>query len=241
MIHTTFTVNNQSLDGNIFYPPSMQTKSPAILFIHGWTSVQDRYYEQAEELATAGFVCLTFDMRGHGKSVGDIEALTRQNFIDDVLAAYDFLARNKSVDPENITVIGSSFGSYLAALLSKRRNVKNLILRAPANYPDGSPDETIFKYAKTAETLAWRQQPREINEVESLKSLKEFSGKILIVESGNDELVPHQTIQNYINAVEDKSTLTYFMMQGAPHSLSGSPQFKKEFEEIVKGWLRGKV
>lgn len=241
MKYVELKVDGQKISGRLFYPPIPVTKSPAVLFIHGWTSAQDRYYEQAEVLAEQGFICLTFDMRGHGESEGDYKVQTRQNFLNDVLAAYDLLANDKLVDASNVSVIGSSFGSYLGVLLSSKREVRNLILRVPANYPNGNMSETIYQYAERPETLSWRQQAATYYEVESLRCLHDFNGQIIIVESGEDELVPHQTIQNYLEAVKDKGRLAYIVMKGAPHSITNFPEYKKQFSKIVSDWLKDKA
>ena len=50
----------------------------------------------------------------------------------DLLAAYDFLAALRNVDSDSIAVVGSSYGGYLAALLTALRPVKWLGLRVPA-------------------------------------------------------------------------------------------------------------
>lgn len=238
MKSVNFEVGGQKVSGHFFYPDAPKAKNPAILLIHGWTSGQDRLYGQAEELAKLGYICMTFDLRGHGESEGDIKVQTRQDFLDDVLAAYDLLAKDDLVTADNITAIGSSFGSYLGDLLSSHRNINKLIMRVPANYPDGDPSETIYKYADTYELMEWRKQPKNYDEVESLKYLHDFRGNILIVESGEDEVVPHQTIQNYLDAVNDKSKLRHIVMEGAPHSITDFPELKKEFNKIVINWLK---
>src|SRR3972149_9018314 len=114
MKDVAFKVGNDQLKGSLFYPSPLKDKNPAVLFIHGWTSAQDRYFDQAKNLNDLGVICLTFDLRGHGISDGNINTQSRQNFLDDALCAYDFLVSDKNVDPNGITIIGSSFGAYLA-------------------------------------------------------------------------------------------------------------------------------
>ena len=116
----SFISDELRLDGTIFYPNNKGNKFPAILFVHGWTSERKRSYQYAKALSKLGYVCLLFDMRGHGTSDGDINKATTKEFLDDVLAAYDYLMKVEGVDKENISAVGSSFGGYLIALLSAK-------------------------------------------------------------------------------------------------------------------------
>ncbi|HYF04645.1 MAG TPA: alpha/beta fold hydrolase [Patescibacteria group bacterium] len=221
------------------FDSSNQGILPAVLLIHGWTSGQDRFFKFAEELTALGFVCVTFDMRGHGESEGSLDVLTFEDFEADVLAAYDFLAAQPQVDPERISVIGSSFGGYQAALLSAKRNIHKLILRAPADYPD-SPGVVKAQVHGAQDVDVWRQQKRDFSQTAALRALHNYTGLVLIVESGQDTIVPRQVLQNYADAVADKSKLTYIVMKGAPHSLKGYPQFLHEFSHIVTDFLKTK-
>ena len=79
---------------------------------------------------------LTFDLRGHAQTQAQYESVSREDSMRDVLAAYDFLAAQHNVDSDAIAVVGSSYGGYLAALLTALRPVKWLALRVPALYKD---------------------------------------------------------------------------------------------------------
>ncbi len=241
MKNVVFKVGKDKLRGQLFYPSISKVKNPAILLIHGWTSAQDRYVDQAENLVGLGIICLTFDLRGHGASDGNINNQSRQDFLDDALCAYDFLTANKNVDLTNITIIGSSFGAYLATLVSEHRKVKRLILRVPANYPNSNFNEPQLKYSNEVETLKWRHEVKNPQDTFALMALHDFKGEILIIESGEDKIIPHQTIQNYLDAVKDKSKLDHVVMEGAPHSLTGHPEFKKQSQKITYDWLEAKL
>ena len=64
------------------------------------------------------------------------ERVSREDNLHDVLAAYDLLRGQPAVDDQAIAVVGSSYGGYLAAILTSRRRVRWLGLRAPALYWD---------------------------------------------------------------------------------------------------------
>lgn len=242
MHDVSFEIDGQTLRGTIFYPKEVKEKNPAILFIHGWMSSEKNYLERAEALTKLGFVCLTFSMRGHGKSDGDIKKQTRQDFLNDVLAAYDFLVGQKNIDSNNINVVGASFGAYLAALVSQKRSVKNLAFRVPANYPDESFNDVQFNFSGDNSAMLLHPKFKALQSEQSytLKALHNFSGNLLLIESEHDEFIPHQIVENYLNAVKDKSKLSYVIMKDTGHNLSNEKMLQ-EFIQILTDWFADKI
>jgi len=232
-------VHKQKLAATLIFPENLQQRSPAILFIHGWRSNQEGVIEYAEALAQRGFMCMTFDQRGCGSSEGNIDALSRQDFLDDVLTAYDNLVTVVGVAPDTISVIGASFGGYLGTILTTRRRVKYLVLRAPADYPNEGIEKPHVLLPDTAKG-AWRTQEHQSCESFALNALHTFSGRVLIVESGKDEQISPQTIANYANAVKDKEQLTHIVMEGAGHSLQ-EQKSRAEYRQILVNWFSAQV
>ena len=58
------------------------------------------------------------------------------------------------------------------------------------------------------------------------------------MESEHDELVPHQTVQNFVDAVTDKENLEYHLMLDTPHSITKYPELKIKFNQLVVNWLQ---
>ena len=94
---------------------------PGVLLVHGWDGSQEQYIARAHEIAALGCVCLTFDLRGHARHASLRQEVTREDNLRDVLAAYDTLISHPTVDPGAIAIVGSSYGGYLAALVSAAR------------------------------------------------------------------------------------------------------------------------
>lgn len=233
-----FLSGKLKLSGVIVYPLKLNKKNPAILFIHGWTSHKERSYQYAEGLAKLGYISFLFDMRGHGESEGDRDTSTTKEFLDDVLAAYDYLTAIKGIDTNNISAVSSSFGCYLAALLTAERNIKRLVLRAPADYPNNTFKKPVALNSAIGNPsiVTWRTQARKPQETFALAAVHNFNGEILIIESEKDDKVPHQTIQNYINAAKDKTKLTHIVIKDAPHSIKEGP-FRNKVEKILADWF----
>jgi len=235
-----FSFNNENLrlDGTLFYPPHKKDKNPAILFVHGWTSQRSRSLQFAKALADLGFVCLLFDMRGHGTSEGNLSTFSNKDFLSDVIAAYDYLSKIDGVDKDNISAVGSSFGSYLISLLSAKRKLKNLALRVPADYPNQDFSKSKMTYdSHGLEISNWRKQLKNSSETYALEAISKFTGNVLVIEAEKDDTVPKPTILNYVNAVKDKSKLTHVVMKDAPHSIKEG-KFRDEVEQILTKWFK---
>lgn len=233
-------VKNYSLQGTVFSPQGKKrNNNPAILFVYGWTGEMRRNFQYAKSLSNLGYVCCLFDMRGHGISEGDRNTLSSKDLLDDVLAAYDYFSTLKEVDTNNISVISSSFGGYLAAILATKRRVKNLVLRAPADYA-----KETFEKLKSENTgdkvVGWRKQKRDFNESFALGGMHTFNGDVLILESEKDAQIPHRTIQNYIDNAKDKSKLTHTLIKGAPHSIRKG-KFRDRVEKILLNWFEIRI
>ena len=213
-----FTVDNHKFKGTLFFSSKSKNKKPGDSFYPGLDRRKERSYQYAEALAKLGYLSFLFDGRGHGKSEGNIRTVTTREFLDDVLQTYDYFTKIEGVDKENISIVGSSYGGYLATLLTAKRNVKRLALRVPADYPNEAFDKSKVQTSGTdnPDIFAWRAHVRNSDETFALKAIANFDGQILIVESEKDTVVPHETVQNYANAVKDKSKLTHTIIKDAP-------------------------
>ncbi|HEY4512684.1 MAG TPA: alpha/beta fold hydrolase [Candidatus Paceibacterota bacterium] len=229
------------LAGTMFYPRVAKEKNPAVLFVHGWKSSQVKSFDVARSLAEEGNISLTFNLREHGDEGGNPSTCSRKDFLDDTRAAYDFLAKKEGVDPDNITVVGTSMGAYLAMILSEERKFKQLAFRVPANYQDEGFEEPGIRGSDFPDVVAWRKTKHDWSETRALKALHGFSGDVLIVESGKDEMVPHATVESYVDAVSDKEKVLHVLMADVGHSIrTEDEKNKKLYRDIVGNWIKSK-
>jgi pimeloyl-ACP methyl ester carboxylesterase len=228
----TIAVDGDRIQGTLVTP---RKTVPGVLFVHGWGGSQEQYLARARETAALGCVCLTFDLRGHADTQKRRDQVTREENLQDVLAAYDLLVEQRHVDPSGIAVVGSSYGAYLAALLTTSRPVKWLGLRVPAMYADADW-EIPKQQLSTPELHAMRRQPLEPDATRALRACDAFEGDVLIVESEFDDIVPHRTIENYIAACKHAHSLTYRLIEGADHGLSEEAA-QRAYTTILVNWL----
>lgn len=226
------TVDSQKIAGTLATPA---TAIPGVLFVHGWGGSQARDLARASDIAGLGCVCLTFDLRGHAGTKSQYEAITREDNLLDLIAAYDALAGHPAVDESAIAVVGSSYGGYLAAILSSMRSVRWLALRVPALYKDEEWD--VPKRLLDRDVLAaYRRGPVYYTENRALLSCARFEHDVLIVESEYDDLVPHETIVSYRAAFRKSRSLTYRIIDGADHALS-EPLYQKAYTSLLVSWM----
>jgi pimeloyl-ACP methyl ester carboxylesterase len=203
-----FRSSGRTLAGRLYGPAPSRA---GLLFIHGLHSDQAGYRERAEPASERlGAVCLTFDLSG----------------LADVIAAYDRLIVEHDVDPKRIGVVGASYGGFLAALLTARRPVTRLLMRAPVLYENDELDLPLALREK-------REEPPP--ESAALDAVATFSGPVLIVESEMDESVPHAIIEAYRAACP---TAQHHLIPGAGHELS-HPEWRAEFVAAIVDFLSG--
>lgn len=225
------TVQNEEIDGTFLAPSD---KLPGVLFIHGWGSEQKGDIARAKGVASLGCVCLTFDLRGHARTRSRLDVVSREDNYRDVVAAYDMLARHPNVDPNAIAVVGSSYGGYLAAILTSHRAVKWLALQVPALYRDEhwtQPKGQINRQDLTE----YRQTFVTPDDNRALRSCWDFKGDVLIVESEFDSFVPHPAIMSYRAAFQHTHSLTHRMIDGADHALS-IDVYQEAYTRILLNW-----
>lgn len=229
-------VDGKHLAGTLVGPDTMV---PGVLLVHGWDGSQEQYVARAHEIAALGCICLTFDLRGHVRHQADRETVSREENLHDVLAAYDLLVGHPAVDPDAVAIVGSSYGGYLAALVTARRRVRWLGLRVPALYDDADWD--LPKARLNRETLvALRHRKVKPEDNRALEACAAFRGDVMVVESEHDALVPHQTIQNYLSACRGAQSLTYRVIQGADHALS-QEAWQRTYTAMLVHWMQEMV
>jgi dienelactone hydrolase len=236
MIEIRIDVGRQRIGGRLLLPDDAHGRHPAVLFVHGWGATQRHDIGKGKRLVRLGYAGLTFNLRGHARTRRQRDTVTRADNLRDLLAAYDFLVAQPRVDSERVAVVGSSYGAYLAVLLTAERKVRALALQAPAIYKD--PD---FDRPKTALNLdgdlpAYRRRPLPPEDNLALRNAARFAGDVLLVESEHDTVIPHQVIENYRAAFAAAASVTHRLLGGADHGLSREP-WRRAYGATLAEWL----
>lgn len=112
---------NTKLVGTLTIPNGIQ--SPPLAILISGSGPQDRdssvfehrpFWVIADHLTRNGIAVLRFDERGVGQSEGDFSTATTRDFANDVSAAVQFARTLKTVDTEQIGLVGHSEGGLVA-------------------------------------------------------------------------------------------------------------------------------
>lgn len=127
-----------TLSGTLTYPAS-KGPFPVVILIAGSGPI-DRdetvwghkpFLVLADYLTRQGIAVLRFDKRGCGKSTGNYDKATTQDFADDVLAGIAYIKARKEVNLNQIGLIGHSEGGIIAPMVAARsKDIEFVVLMA---------------------------------------------------------------------------------------------------------------
>lgn len=207
-----------------------------LLTVVGYNSTKARNADFIAEISErTGMSGLALDLSGHGESPFDLGDTKPAQHLLEVTAAFDWL---RDTYPEaKISVMGASYGGYMAAWLTRFRSFEKLVLRTPALYkPEDfySPHRLIHK---SDDLLAYRKSTELIARNVLFMQEPVFKGKTLLVVHGNDEEIPEETSSIY---QENFAAESYFA-EGFMHSFrdSRNPQDGLEpYKAAISDWLQ---
>jgi len=225
-----------SLDYTIaadWYDGSNPTK--ILLTIVGYGSTKARNAEFIAEISErTGMSGLALDLSGHGESPFELDDTKPAQHLLEVTAAFDWL---KAKYPEaKISVMGTSYGGYMAAWLTRFRNFDKLVLRTPALYkPEDfySPHHLIHK---SDELVAYRKNTELIARNALFLQSPVFDGKTLLVVHDHDEDIPVATSNLY----RENFAAEIYTAQGFMHGFRdpSNPQEGLEpYKAAISSWL----
>lgn len=228
--------NGYKISGTII-KPKRNEKAPAVIFYHGMISQsKPRHLERALKLSKEGIGALVFDLRGCGESEGKLGTLSLKDFLEDSLLAFDFLLNQDFVDKERIGICGHSFGGGNAALVSAERNVKSMILQAPAVYEDDWFEREFNWDDKTLEARKKYRYSENPLDNKYIRAIKKYKGNLLVVGCEFDDICPPGVINGYYeNAASENKKIEW--IKGADHSLK-NPGTNEIYTKIMIDWFK---
>ncbi|MBI3536379.1 MAG: alpha/beta fold hydrolase [Chloroflexi bacterium] len=101
--------DNETVRG-VWFEPSGNRKSPAIVFAHGLASTYAEFGDYPQKFSARGYTVLAIDFRGHGSSDGMRGLISETRWVEDLRHAVDFVSAQKNVDAQRIALFGHSLG-----------------------------------------------------------------------------------------------------------------------------------
>jgi uncharacterized protein len=129
---TLRTLDGLHLAGTLVSPDTPASRGVVLVHGGGVTREEGGFFTRlTARLADSGVASLRFDMRGHGESEGQQEALTLTTILNDIRVAIAHL--RKVTDAQEITLLGASFGGGICAYYAAKRpeELSRLVLFNP--------------------------------------------------------------------------------------------------------------
>lgn len=175
------------------------TKQIILTFVGFGSSKKSNFDFMAKLVNMTGMSALVVDFSGHGESPFNVDETVPAQHLLEATRAYDWIEANY---PESaIYVMGTSYGGFMAAYLTRFRSVEKLVLRTPAIYEPSSfytehrlIDKILVReYRKNTETL--KKHPIFLQPPVS-------GAPTLLVVHGEDKSVPVETTDVYASAFD---------------------------------------
>lgn len=236
---TTYEVNGQKVRGDMFKPKkSKRGGYPVVLFLHGRDEDRQDYKEFAKALAKKKIASFTFDFRGHGDSKGILGKQTIRDGLKDAQKAYDILVEDDEINSDKIGVFGLGFGGYVSTLLSKKKDIKSLVLTSPAIYKDEWMD-LMYRNFPLKDVRQFRSKINFV-EIRSVKAIRKYTGSLFIVGGEEDEFVPETVIKAYYDNAINAKKKDMELIKKADHYFKEEKVRKKLRKKVVK-WFSKKL
>jgi pimeloyl-ACP methyl ester carboxylesterase len=170
--------------------PTGTDRAPAVLLIAGsGPNHRDSYFSghrtfkvMADYLSKRGYAVLRMDKRGVYKSSGEFHTAEIKDFVDDNLAAIEFLKNSENIQANNIHVIGHSEGSLVASMLASQTELSSIISM-------GGPGMSIYDILVLQDQTEPAAKGAPENALPYLKSFSEkFYNTVLKEESEESRL-----------------------------------------------------
>lgn len=190
-----------TLKGFIAYKGSGSAKLPAVLIVHEWWGLNDYPKLRAKQLAELGYFAFAVDMYGDGKIAaspdeagklagavrGDISKLRAR-----INSAFEYVRKDKRVDPSKIAAIGYCFGGGVVLELARSGDDVKGVVCFHGGVATPNPSET-----------------------------KNVKAKILICQGGDDKFVPEKDLKSFQDEMNGlKVDWQINIYSGAVHSFT---------------------
>jgi len=214
---------------------AQENTAKILLVIVGYASSKKRNADFIAEIAERSNVgALALDLSGHGESPFALEDTTPAQHAHEVITTFDWL--RAKYPKASISVMGTSYGGYMAAWLSRFRNFDKLILRTPAIYRPEDFYTTHANIEKAEQLAKYRNDESEANRNPIFLQNAIFTGPTLLVTHDQDEDIPPATSNTYKTAYNAKT----YVAHGFRHAF-GDPKNPQDgipaYKQALVTWL----
>ncbi|WP_062110182.1 alpha/beta hydrolase [Bacillus niameyensis] len=222
-------------------------KLPAVILFHGFTGNKLEphrlFLNISRALEAKGFASFRFDFLGSGESDGDFKDMTVRKEWEEAGTIFEFVKAHPKVDTDRIVVLGLSMGGLVASLLAGdlQAEIERLILMAPAGTMGISVErmrenvpfiESLDAYDHGG-NLVGTAFGEDLKTINVWSQASQYSGKVLLIHGTNDQAVPYEVSNLYIEkCYGDQATL--HTIEDGDHTFNSYYWEKDVIEAILK-------
>lgn len=204
-----FKVDNETLVASTVYGAS--GNPPQVISYHGLgaTATRSRIRYVLDYLAQYDISSACFDFSGNGDSTGKLEEASLRRRYKEAQAATAQLITSGPT-----SLIGTSMGGFLAALLVPVIKPRHLILFCPAAYPEDAMD---LPFNDCFGTIARR--PGAYVHSPAFQALTTFDGSLLIFAARNDSVIVPEVIEGYVASASSARLQKVVWLEESGHKM----------------------
>ncbi|MGQ4557970.1 alpha/beta hydrolase family protein [Levilactobacillus hammesii] len=234
---------NEQIYGHLYSPKhSTQKKLPVAIVSHGLGGNYQELAGYARQLARHGYLAYAFDFPG-GSSGGESSGVSQTEMsiyteARDLLGVINALTQRQDAQTGKVLLVGGSQGAVVSALLASQHpeKIRALALMYPAfsiTHDAQRKYRSMKSVPATTNVFGFtvgRSYYRGLLKTNITKSATQFTGPVLLVHGGNDDIVPikfaREAAQNFKNA-------QFHELPTAGHGFEGVDQ-KKAYRLLDK-------
>ena len=204
-------------------------RAPAIVFYHGASTQIDAIGPALQPLVEkAGASLILISHRGFGRST-PIDHVTRASFVEDGLAAADFVRAMDGVDPARVACFGYSFGGMTSLAVARERPWLNPVISGAAYSSSG-----MALHDRDIQYLTLLSGPA----YEPIASIRHLQGRrVFLFHPTDDSMVPlehgHRLLKE---GQKHKARVSLYIIPDATHFnvIEKHPQLLDRIAEVCK-------
>lgn len=187
------------------------TKRIILTFVGFGSSKKSNFDFMAKLVNMTDMSALVVDLSGHGESPLNVDETVPAQHLLEATKAYDWIRANY---PESaIYVMGTSYGGFMAAYLTRFRPIEKLILRTPAIY-EPSSFYTEHRLIDKILVREYRKNTKALKKHPIFLQSPVSDAPTLLVVHGKDKSVPTETTDIYTSAFNAQA----YIAEGFAHA-----------------------
>lgn len=209
-----------------------------ILFCHGNQQHLSQSQEIYKTILRKGYGVLAVDYAGYANNTGSV---TEKNLIADGKAAYDYLIKEKNINPKDIGIMGYSLGGAVATDVASKNDCKFLILLDTfnnltdviRNSPEYFSQNKVSKWiTKLLNKLPSCMFPIE-NSFKSDQKIKNVKAPISIIHTIDDNVIPYNLAEKLSQNVTNQKVNFHTLREGGNKHMYDKAKFDAIEEALI--------